>query len=460
MKRRKWVSRGVMAVLALVAVAAGARYWNGREAASEASPAPITVAEVKRGSLRQEVNCTGRVVSNLDVEIKCRASGQIVKLPFDVSDTVKEGDLLLELDPVDQERQVQQAEAALAASQARLEQARSTLAVAQKSLVADRLRAQAAVSAAEARARDAEAKAKREEQLMEKKYSSIEGVETAQTAAEQAKQDLKTAQAQLEMLEAMELDLETKRQQIKLAEAEVQSDHIALTLSKRQLGYTRVYAPIDGVVSARNVQIGQIIASGINNVGGGTTVMVLSDVSRIFVLASVDESDIGDVQIGQPVEITADAYPREQFRGKVERIAAKGVNLQNVVTFEVRVEVEGEKKSLLKPEMTTNVSIVVADKKDILTVPYNAIARERGETYVMLAKADGSAGDKKPVEIGITDGNEIEIVSGLNEGEKIAVQSPEAESRWRSEGGGGGGSSSGRQRMMMMRTMGGGGPRR
>ena len=82
---------------------------------------------------------------------------------------------------------------------------------------------------------------------------------------------------------------------------------------------------MDGVVTDRKVQTGTIIASGVSNVGGGTTILTLSDLSRIYVLASVDESDIGKVQVGQPATITVDAYPSMQFAGKVVRIASKGV---------------------------------------------------------------------------------------------------------------------------------------
>lgn len=453
---KRILSRIVLSVLALALAGYGYRWWSGRSEETEASSTTITTAKIEKGDLRQEVACTGKVVSNLDVEIKCRASGQIIKLPFDVSDTVKKGDLLLELDPIDQQRIVQQREATLSASEARLAQAKSTLVAAEKNLEADRAMAAASVASAQARANDAAAKARREEQLFAKKYSSEEGVETAQTTAMQAEQDYRTALAQVEALKAQEAELETRRQEIKLAEAQVENDKIALSLAKLQLDYTSVYSPIDGVVSARSVQIGQIIASGINNVGGGTAALKLSDVSRIFILAAVDESEIGSVQIGQPAEITVDAFPGKRFSGRVDRIAAEGVNLQNVVTFEVRIEVESENKSLLKPMMTTNVNIVIADKSDVLTIPYNAVAREKGKTFAVMAKADGTAGDKVPVELGITDGSAYEVVSGVNEGDTVTVQRADADSEWNNDSRGGGGMNSTRGRMMMMRTMGGG----
>ncbi|MFA6239835.1 MAG: efflux RND transporter periplasmic adaptor subunit [Candidatus Hydrogenedentales bacterium] len=446
----------VVTAVVIAALVWGVKWWNGGKAPLEAEATMTETTKVTRGHLRQTVVSPGLVVSNLDIEIKCRASGEVIKLPFDISAPVKKGDLLLELDPVDQERLVQQSQAALSASEARLAQAKSTLASAQQSLIADRQKASAAVQAAEVRATDATSKAQREEQLLEKKYSSEEGVETAQTTAAQAQQELKTSKAQIESLKALELDLETKRQQIKLAEAQVESDTIALSLAKRQLGYTQVFSPIDGVVSDRKVQIGQIISSGISNVGGGTTVLTLSDLSHIYILASVDETNIGLVKVGQEAEITVESFPNVLFKGKVDRIATKGLSVSNVVTFEVRVEVVGDNKTMLKLAMTTNVRILIADKSDILMVPGNAIVRKKGEAFVTLAKPDGTPGELKPVVLGIFDDNNTEIVSGVEENTTVVVQNSEADSKWNA---GSPAQDDARRRMMMMRTIGGGGRR-
>src|SRR5207247_967479 len=144
------------------------------------------------------------------------------------------------------------------------------------------------------------------------------------------------------------------------------SDQVALGIAQQHLDDTKVLAPMDGVVAARTVQIGQIIASAISNVGGGTTVMTLSDLSHVFSMASVDESEIGKVQKGQSVTVTADAHRGRRFRGVVTRIATRGVNVSNVVTFEVQIEITDAKKALLKPEMTTNVEIIAAEKESAL----------------------------------------------------------------------------------------------
>jgi len=205
------------------------------------------------------------------------------------------------------------------------------------------------------------------------------------------------------------------------------------------------------VLAARTVQIGQIIASGVSNVGGGTTILTISDLSHIFVLASVDESDIGKVQVGQPAMITADAYPSVTFMGKVVRIATRGVNTTNVVTFEVKIEVTSENKQMLKPEMTTNIEIVAARKEDVPLIPADAISRRMGKETVLVMKDDGTS-EPRPVQIGINDGFRAEVLSGLEEGETVVIRKSDMESRWR--GGMRGGPPAGGRIMMM-----GGGPK-
>jgi HlyD family secretion protein len=418
-------------ILVLAALGAGYSYWRVREAKADQPTSQATTATVAKGSIFQAVASTGKVVSNLDVDIKCRASGEVITLPFDVSQTVKKGDLLLELDPVNQVRAVHLAEVALGESKAKLKQAEQNLLVAQQNVTTGRDRANAMLQSATVRAKDARAKADRRKQLLAQNLGMQEEVDAAETDAAQAEADKASSQVQLEEVKTLELALEVKRQDIALAQAEVESDQIALDNAKQTLTDTKVMSPMDGVVSAQNIQKGTIISSGITNVGGGTTILTLSDLSRIFVLASVDESDIGHVAIDQDVNITADAFAGRTFKGKVVRIATKGVNVSNVVTFEVKIEVIDPKKNLLKPEMTTNVQIVSAQRDDVLTVPANAVSRKNRETVATVVKSDGT-NEERPVKVGLTDGEKWELVSGLSEGEVVLVKN-EQQSRWRAD---------------------------
>jgi HlyD family secretion protein len=365
-----------------VVLITGGYIWSHKSANENTETPQWSTAQVKQGPIRVAVSCTGQVVSNLDVEIKCKASGEVVKLPFDISDQVKKGDLLVELDPVDEQRKVRQAKISLASSQARLMQSKVNLQIAEKALRVERKMAESALKSAEAHAKDVRAKAERMKKLLEKKLASQEDKDTSETASIQTEVDLENAQIRIEELAIKAQELEIKRQDVKLAEAQMETNKINLSLAEQRLKDTKVFSPIDGVVSERNVQSGQIISSGISNVGGGTRVMVLSDLTRLFILASVDESDIGKVELGQKVNITADAFSGKSFFGKIDRIATKGINVSNVVTFEVKIEVQGKNKLLLKPEMTANVEIIVAEKEGVLLVPYEAILQKRKMTVV------------------------------------------------------------------------------
>ena len=427
MQMRKFLlACAVLAVLGLAAYG-----WTQRTGDTAASDS-TALAPVARGTICKSVACTGRVVANLDVDIKCKASGEVVKLPFDVSDQVTRGDLLLQIDPIDEERMVKQAEASLAASRARLETARIALAVARSELGTERLRAQAAIKSAAAKAQDTRAKSGRMKELLGKKLASAEEAETAETTAAELEVVLECAKIRLQELVTQEQALGLEVQDVTLAEAQVTSDELNLEIRRKGLADTNVASPIDGVVSAREVQLGQIISSGISNVGGGTTAMTVSDLSRVFVLANVDESDIGEIRAGQPADITADAFPGRTFPGQVVRIATEGVNTSNVVTFEVKIEVMTPDKALLKPEMTANVCVTTARSDDALLVPVGAVVLRAGKYYAEVCAGPRVAGQLAPserqVEVGLRGGSRVEITGGLSEGEQVVLH--EAPSSW------------------------------
>jgi HlyD family secretion protein len=424
-------------LLVVVLALGGGGFWYYQSYVAKAAPPPATNVSytVAKGNIFQAVASTGRVVANKDVEIKCKASGQVVTLPFDdVGMTVKKDALLVQVDPVDQKRGVRQAEVGLEQAQAKLAQAQQNLTVAEQALATSRQRNQTLLKSTESAAKEARAKARRRRELFEQNLTSPEELQTAETVATQAEaefQNAKTAEAELK---TQEVSLEVKRKDVALAQSAVKTAQIDLDVANQRLADTTVNSPIDGVVAVLNVQAGGMVGSGTTNVGGGTTIMILSDLSRIFINASVDESDIGKVRDGQDVQITLDSFAGKRFSGKVARVAPRGVNLSNVVTFEVKIEVTSKNKDLLKPEMTANVQIVSASKEDVLVVPVNAVTRKQGKYYANV-EANGKT-QERPVEIGLNDGERFEIVGGLKEGETVSYKKEEQQSQWRGGGGG------------------------
>jgi len=428
------MKRAVVVVLcvAVVASATGVGvFLHGRAAKAAATTLPddAFVTPSIRKDLSQIVSATGPVASNLDVAIKCRAYGEVIQLPYDISDNVKKGDLLVQLDTKDEEVILDQAKVTLQQSNSKLKEAVENERIAEQDLRTATEQADANIVSAITKAQNLEKKADRQKQLLAQNLASEEEFESDETDAAQAEDDLQNAKIAKEELKSQEVALETKKEDVELAKEQVQLDTIALGNSQQQLDYCTVTSPLDGVVSDLEIQMGTIISSAISNVGGGTSVLTVSDLSHIFVMASVDESDIGGVTKDQDVDITADAYPGKHFSGKVVRIATTGVSTSNVVTFEVKIEVTSPNKQLLKPEMTANVDIIEASRKEVLTVPMLAIARKQGGFYVTVVKPDGST-EQRQVRVGINDGNDQEILSGLSDGEQVLVHKNDSTSVW------------------------------
>ena len=426
----------ILLIIVIALVAGGVWFYRQRTAKTDVAqenagelkaPPPIPVM---KGQIDLQVPTTGKVISNLDVEIKSKASGQIVRLPYDVSDKITSGNLLCELDPVDEKRNVSQREAAMSSARARLIQAREELKISELDRDTRTSSTEADLGNSVIRNRDAQARLERAKELYDRQLVSKEEYDAARTEASNASNSLLKAQLAITDIKSLDNTIEIRRQSIKLNEASLQQAAVDLENAQQRLRETKIFAPMNGVLTSRPVQPGQIIASGVSNVGGGTTLMTLSDMSQLFVMANVDESDIGKVKLGQQCIITADAFAGKRFNGKIVRIATKGVNNSNVVTFEVKIEVTGEGVGVLKPEMTANV-IIQAERRDAaLLLPNEAIQFSRKGYYVETAVAnDDTTRATKMIKIGITDGLNTEILEGVKEGEEVLIPAV-LQSKW------------------------------
>lgn len=442
----------VILLFLVCAGAAGYYYFNQKKqaelAAAESTQnrGPQTV-EVARDTIDLRVSTTGKVVSNLDVEIKSKASGQIISLPFDVSDIVTTDALLCELDPVDENRNVAQRQAQLEATRARLEQSLQQLQMAQSDVDTGTSTALAELENARVKFNELQSRMERQVDLYRKRLVSSEEIDILRSEVSAAERSLRNAEVRVTELQNLPRTVELRKQDVILNQTEVKRAEIEMENAQQRLMETKIYAPMDGVITSRPVQTGQIIASGISNVGGGTTLMTLSDVSRLFINANVDESDIGKIKEGQKTVITADAYPGRRFTGRVVRVAAMGVNTSNVVTFEVKIEVDPTGLDLLKPEMTANVDIQADRRENIIVLPNEVIQFGRDAYFVTVADGDNAtSGTRREIKPGITDGLNTEVAEGLEEGETVLMPTS-MQSRWARGGGGpggGGGSDLGR----------------
>jgi HlyD family secretion protein len=444
----------------LLLAAAGVLFWrygySGPDGAAGAGSVPERrTARAGRGDIEITVSASGRIEPEREVEIKSKASGEVVKILVDVSDEVRQGMLLFKLDPVNEERSVARIRANLAMSEAKLAQVKIAVEAAEAKLRADAARAEADLKSAEAELGEYTARLQREQRLFEQKVTTREALDSAVTRKIQAESAWINAGTKMDDLKVQALELERTRQEIAIATAQVDLDAVALADAEQRLKETEVFSPISGVVSNRTIQEGFIVASGVSNVGGGTTAMKIIDLSRIYAIAAVDEADIRGVLPGVEAVVTADAYKGVEFPGKVVRVATTGVVESNVVTFDVKVEVTGPRKKLLKPEMTTNVLFRVDSRRDAIHVPAGAVVRKaakreggagvaagpdsgggqaepdysRRQSFVTLIKPGGIE-EERQVEVGITDGYQIEIVSGLSEGDEVLLLQNGDDNRW------------------------------
>lgn len=394
---------------------------------SVSSNSKNTVATIN--SLKMVVTGTGMVVPNLTVAVKCKASGSIRKLPFDVSDEVKNGDLLLELDPTDEENNVRQAEVSLSAAVARLDQAKQKLAIAVSDQKTHLSQAKVGLKKAQAQAENSDKKSARMVTLLKKNLISQENTDDARFEAVNDACNVNNAKLELESAKLENLSIELTHQDVEIAKNEVESRKIDLSIARQRLQETSIKAPMNGIVSTRDVQIGQIVSSGISNVGGGTTILTIIDLSRIFVQAYIDESSIGKLRVGQKAIISVDAYPDQEFIGSVVRISPEGSNNSNVVTFETKIEVIDQHKNLLKPRMTVSAEILVEERENCLSIPTEAISRKGNQRFVELIDNRGKF-SKKEIEVGISDGLMTEVKTGLQKGDQIRIIKSQASSKW------------------------------
>ena len=167
------------------------------------------------------------------------------------------------------------------------------------------------------------------------------------------------------------------------------------------------------------MEVGQIIASGISNVNGGTALATIADMSRLFIIADIDETDIGSVKIGHAVTITADAFPDKKFKGVVKRIAPQGLVENSITIFKVKIEVLGKGRKILKPMMSANIEIVTDHVENTMLTSRAGIREGENEKFVMVLKNDNP--EKVIVKTGIRNPIQIEIVSGLNPDDEVIL---------------------------------------
>ena len=372
MKKRKRNKLFIIIILALaVCSAAAAAWWAiGNNGNAGQGSAPET-AKVIRRNFSTTVLATGAVKPQVGAEVRvgARISGSVEHLYANIGDHVKKGQVIAELEKADLEAAVAKARAEVKVAEAR---------------VAD----------AESRVKLADLQYRRQQNLIKDDFTSRQAVDKALNEKESAHAALNLARKQLDAARA------------------------ALQEARVKLSYATIRAPISGVIASVSTQQGETVAAGLN----APTFVTIIDLNRIQVDAFVDETDIGRVKVGQRATFTVDAYPNKEFEGVVSAIYPKAIIQDNVVNYDVVIDIHSPFKNLLRPDMTTSVIIYQKERKGVLMIPRKALIREGGRKFVLVKKA-GVPPYKKEVKTGMSNGRYIEITSGLHEGDTVVIES-------------------------------------
>ena len=359
---------------------------------------------VIRKDIYQKVLATGTVTLKTGAEVKigARISGQLEKLMVKIGDIVRAGDMIATIEHEDLLARVAQFTADLKAEEARLKKIKEEGPLEINKLKAGLEELNVQISLAQ--------KMLSRNQALRKKGIVSESV------VDEADERLLVLNAQINLVEE-EIKLEEVRLQndIRLQDAKVEKAVANILEEETQLSYATVTAPIDGVVAFVSTQEGETVVASMS----APTFVTLIDLKKIEVTAFVDETDIGKIQERQKVKFTVDAFPKKFFDAEIREIRPKAVIKDNVVNYEVMLEISKKNISLLRPEMTANIVVTTGVHENVLVVPRGAVKRSGKKSFAVMKME--VALSEKLIELGWRDGDAQEVISGLNDGDEVGI---------------------------------------
>lgn len=262
---------------------------------------------------------------------------------------------------------------------------------------------------------------KRAAAALEQAKAGLRDVDVSRRSLEEAKANLEAARVQLRNAQDARLNVLIRQSEIQAAKASTVRSKVSRDNAKVQLDSTTVVAPRSGVVTLKYLEEGTIIPPGTSTFSQGTSIVQISDVTRMFVDCAVDETDIGKIRVGQPVRILTEAYPGRQLPGVVRRINPAATTEQNITAIKVRVEILNFQKLDLRPGMSATCEFILLAKPNVLVAPAQAVRNENGRTYVKVKTADPKKPAERDIKVGATGNDGVEVVEGLKEGEEVVV---------------------------------------
>lgn len=357
----------LLLLIFLAAIAVGGYTWSKNHKPDDRG---FTLVEVIRGDITEKAVAVGQIEPRQKFHIKSKVSGIVKRCPADIGDSIKTGDPIIEISPdptpvelLEAEHQVEKAQ--LTFSRAKVDWEQS-------------------------------------QELMRQGIESRNNSDVQHEAYELARIELLQAKNRLQLLQEGRISGGGERME------------------------TIIRAPAAGIVLERQVNPGDPVVP-LTSYQEGTTLATLADMNDLIFKGTVDEIDVGKLSAGMPVRIKIGALPDQSITGKLSRIAPQAIERDNAKLFEVEIEIDSFEGALLRAGYSANADIVIREKTDILLIPERLVIfeDEGAKTFVELPGELPEAEPKKvAVKVGLSDGLNIEVISGIKEGEKLVQRPP------------------------------------
>ena len=388
-----------------------------------------TVAKLEPLTVR--MSASGRVKPTQTVNLSPENAGIVEELYVEQGDRVNQGQLIARMGSQDIRAQIAQNRAVVAEAEANLQLTR------QGPRPEEIAQATAMVEAAQAQVLDAQSRLElargelgRNQTLFERgaiSRTTLDNVEREQRAAmatlEQAQARQREAQSRLQDLQNLPEPAAVAQAQARLDQAQAQ-----LQASQVRLAENQIRAPFTGIVTQKFATAGAFVTptTSASELSSATSTAIIALAQDLEVLAEVPEANINLVELGQPVEVVADAFPEETFVGRVTLIAPEAIERQNVTLFQVRIALDSG-KTRLRSNMTVTVAFIGDQLTEALVVPTVAVVTQGGQTGVLVPESGNNLAFQ-PVTLGPQVGEKIQILSGLQAGDRVFIDLPPGKS--------------------------------
>ena len=411
-------------------VTVGAISVSRRNRTPDYDLAALTVA-VGEDAITIRITASGTVEPVRTVNLSPNTSGIVEELYVEQGDRVTQGQIIARMDSEQIDAQIVQSEAGVAEARAQLDEAL------RGPTQTDIRQAEASVSQAQAQVEDAQARrsltideASRSQRLFDRGAISRSDLDRAISDRRSADAGVDQSIARLNEAEQRLVDAQngSETETIAQAQARLSRAQGQLQAAQTQLSDTQIRAPFSGIITQRFASEGAFVTptATASDVTSATSTAIVALASGLEVVAEVPEADIGKIKSGQSVEIQADAFPDQLFEGQVKLIAPEAIERQNVTVFQVRVELLTG-TDMLRSNMNTTVAFLGDQLDDALVIPAVAVITQSGETGVLIPGEDGEA-QFEPVVLGSQVGDRIQVIDGLEEGDRVFIDLPPGQS--------------------------------